>query len=126
MFSRQTKSIVQLTVELNDELTQLTDDYVTNYNRVAHQLNDVIQNVSKNTENADVLPFIGSERKLMSIDDLNKLALNDYHLVANDKYDKETKDAETTTEEIDNVIEKVETLSLVEDKNEEIEDYELI
>lgn len=126
-FSRQTKSTVQLSVELNDELTNLIQTFVTNYNRIAYNVNDIIQNVSNNEEMSDVLPFIGSTKKLMSVDELNKLSTDDYHLVSKNEINNVTKDVATITDYIKNMTEQVNTVSLTDQKDiSEDADYELV
>jgi hypothetical protein len=81
--SSHTKSIIQNTVQINDDLIELTNEFVKNYNNSVIKLNTIITNASDSDDVAiqKIVPFIGVPLKILNTKEISQLLSGDYNLI---------------------------------------------
>lgn len=108
-FSNYNNNLIQSTVELNDELTQISYQFMKKYNKVATKINNIINKTSNNIQTSNLLPFLGSKKKLITSSELEKSLSFEYIMIHKDtktknpdhKLDIKDKDLSKYTEDDD-------------------------
>ena len=114
--SRQLKSIVHSSVELNDELHELTIRYVNDYNNMVHKLNDMITNIHNNDVDLveQVTPFIGNSKRLLTNEEMNMFLSDDHKLVSFKQEKTNNDDLELISSKIRNDIKLSDSIEIVD------------
>lgn len=103
--SRQVKSFVQKTLEINDVIDDEIRSFVDSHNVNVREFNDVIANIHNLDDEAveQITPFIGSPKRFITETEMKNFLSDDYKLV---------KIQENTPEPIDDIVTSMEKASL--------------